>query len=82
MAKLKPCPFCGGQARMKHGKYNLLGAYGTEETARYWSGVFCIACGVEQPIRRYSTKEQAIEAWNRRYAEPKEIDFDYEAEDD
>ena len=66
MAELKPCPFCGGEARMKYGKYNLLGAYGTEETARKWAGVWCVKCGIEQPIRKYVTKEQAIEAWNRR----------------
>ena len=66
MAELKPCPFCGGEARMKYGKYNLLGAYGTEETERMWAGVYCVKCGISQPIRRNPTKEQAIEYWNMR----------------
>ena len=66
MAELKSCPFCGGEARMKYGKYNLLGAYGTEETERSWAGVWCIKCGVSQPIRKYVTKEIAIEMWNMR----------------
>ena len=66
MAELKPCPFCGGQARMKYGKYNLLGAYGTEETERKWARVYCIKCGISQPIRINPTKEQAIEYWNMR----------------
>lgn len=64
--ELKPCPFCGGEARLKHGKYNLLGIYGTEETERKWSCVWCIKCGIEQPIRKYVTAEQAIEYWNMR----------------
>ncbi len=64
--KLKPCPFCGGEARMKYGKYNLLGAYGNEATERRWAGVYCIKCGISQPIRRNPTKEQAILYWNMR----------------
>lgn len=66
MAELKPCPFCGGKARIKSSKYNLLGAYGTDETERRWSRVLCPSCNVAQPIRHYSCKTEAIEAWNRR----------------
>ena len=66
MAELKPCPCCGGKARMKHGKYNLLGAYGTAELDRKWFGVYCTACEMSQPRRRYDSKEEAIEAWNKR----------------
>ena len=66
MAELKPCPFCGGKARMKYGKYNLLGAYGGPENDREWVGVYCKKCNVTQPPRTYSTKTEAIEAWNRR----------------
>ena len=40
MAELKPCPFCGGKARMKHIHYNLLGAYGTAKDKREWFGVY------------------------------------------
>ena len=69
MAELKPCPFCGWKARLKHGSYNLLGAYGTTDEDRQWYGVFCYECGVSQPKRQYDTKEKAIEAWNRRTEE-------------
>lgn len=66
MAELKPCPFCGGKARMKCGNYNLLGAYGTAETARKWFGVYCRSCNTSQWPREFFSKEEAIEAWNRR----------------
>ena len=66
MAELKPCPFCGGKARMKYGRYNLLGAYGGAENDREWAGVYCKKCNVSQPPRLYSTKTEAMEAWNRR----------------
>jgi Lar family restriction alleviation protein len=69
MAELKPCPFCGGKARRKYGNYNLLGAYGTRAEDRQWHGVYCFNCGVSQPKKKYSTKEEAIEAWNRRAAD-------------
>lgn len=55
MAKLKPCPFCGSKNIADHGKYNT------------W--INCIDCGAEGPIRGvelWKTKEDAIEAWNRR----------------
>ena len=74
MAELKPCPFCGWKARLKHGSYNLFGAYGTPNEDRKWYGVFCYECGVSQPKRTYDTKEKAIEAWNKR-AESEELKF-------
>lgn len=53
--ELKPCPFCGGKAET-----NLL------------LGNYCITCtrcmGAIFPARGM-TKEEAIEAWNRRAGE-------------
>ena len=69
MNELKPCPFCGGKATAKSSKYNLLGAYGTAETDRKWSRVFCKSCNIGQPKRHYISKEDAIQAWNRRVNE-------------
>ena len=58
MEKLKPCPFCGGEAKVKaySNGYNI------------WYRVRCVDCGVEQDgIRNgYYGEEEAIEAWNRR----------------
>lgn len=47
--KLKPCPFCGGEARFAN----------TDEN---W--IACVDCGAETTF--FDTKEEAIEAWNRR----------------
>ena len=57
--KLKPCPFCGGEAVLTNG---------------WFSGerrVECLDCGVmtkiefsENPL--VTASEQAIKAWNRR----------------
>ena len=52
--KLKPCPFCGGEAHLQNWSD---GAY-----------VWC-ECGVKTETYLHSGTEKAIEAWNRR-AEP------------
>lgn len=52
MFKLKPCPFCGGEAQIliiKEQKFH---------------SVRCIKCRTLTDI--YETEEEAIEAWNRR----------------
>lgn len=52
MEKLKPCPFCGNEAEI-NGRDRL----------HYWFAQ-CIECGATQYGKE--TKEEAIEAWNRR----------------
>jgi Lar family restriction alleviation protein len=52
--KLKPCPFCGGEAQERGHK-----GVGT--------AIQCTVCGANSGIRQRSRKESA-EAWNRRYA--------------
>ena len=49
---LKPCPFCGGEAKITL----LIGNY----------GVGCTKCPGAVFNCRRQTKEEAIEAWNRR----------------
>lgn len=51
MNELKPCPFCGGEARVN--------AYGFNQYS-----VDCKICWVETPIK--SDVKNAIKAWNRR----------------
>ena len=51
--KLKPCPFCGNEAEFDEWK------------------IFCIRClngdcDIKPQTDWFNTKEEAIEAWNRR----------------
>lgn len=56
MDKLKPCPFCGGEAAIR----NLHDEWWVEcDMTRGW-------CEVIPRTWSYDTKEEAIEAWNRR----------------
>lgn len=52
--KLKPCPFCGGEAKMHP---TSSAAHGV-----YWAR--CIECGVE--TRASYILDDAVKAWNRR----------------
>lgn len=64
MTKLKPCPFCGGEAEMKH--VNSRGR-------KISSKVCCRECGIEGKTYlvdvSYSSDEKATEAWNRRVSD-------------
>ena len=63
MNELKPCPFCGGEARL------LLNAkrkiYGKDE---YRTGVVA-CCNVCEARMFYGSEKLAIEAWNRRVSD-------------
>lgn len=56
--KLKPCPFCGGETRLKEYKPAVSGV------------AICTECGARSPICRGDHtggwKAHAIEAWDRR----------------
>ena len=64
MDKLKPCPFCGGEAYTMHTQANYV----------LWSGewaVGCAGCGLLFGYDldyggHYEKEEYAIEAWNDR----------------
>ena len=55
--KLKPCPFCGGEAYL-------------EPASDTPSIVICMKCGARgkwfEVSKHYCSDEKAIEAWNRR----------------
>ena len=63
--KLKPCPFCGGEA-----KIGSRGVYYSGEKPSWSYQVYCPPsnnCSVRpNNNKEYMTKEQAIEAWNKR----------------
>lgn len=59
MAKLKPCPFCGGEADiLEHQFYGLSPTY----------GVKCLDCNCET-FQFFETDDEAIAAWNTRVKE-------------
>ena len=59
--KLKPCPFCGGEAVI---------LAGFEE--HIW--IFCEECKAE--ISAHTTEAEAIEAWNKRAEQPAIVGID------
>lgn len=60
MEKLKPCPFCGGEAKIER--------IAEEQETLYYA--MCICCCATNGA--YHSKEKAAAAWNRR-AEPETI---------
>ena len=59
MAELKPCPFCGGEAELRH-----------EHSATGFSYIKCVKCHLSSPMfpRSYdkASDEVATNFWNRR----------------
>ena len=56
MKDLKPCPFCGGEARMQYHKID-----GCKKTY----GVVCLKCMIQFDTF-FLLKEEAIKAWNHQ----------------
>lgn len=59
--KLKPCPFCGGEAKLTVSNYVAC----QDDFAE----VKCAECGIGFHFGidvEYSAKDRAIEVWNRR----------------
>lgn len=54
MMKLKPCPFCGGEARIDRNIFAFPTSY----------SVICKICEAESEV--FNTEKEVIEAWNRR----------------
>lgn len=65
MAKLKPCPFCGGKARLVYSMpYNAVQC----TKCKTWGNT------IVDSYEQADGKSEAIEAWNRR-AESEELKF-------
>jgi Lar family restriction alleviation protein len=56
MAELKPCPFCGGEAKLHHRMFRPLYAVVCKDTKCQGHNLY---------VLHYSEKE-AVDAWNRR----------------
>ncbi len=70
MAELKPCPFCGGEAKLKHG------FPGQQQQGMRQATVQCKTCGCRTVTYRQfpyepwkNVDEYAIFVWNKRTAE-------------
>lgn len=59
--ELKPCPFCGGEAKL----YRMP----TLDGFPYKVGCNEVTCPIHVFTVGMCTKEEAIEAWNRRVSE-------------
>ena len=73
MSELKPCPFCGGKKVEARQSCCMVSGH------RYWyiahaeTSKPCVLTNMAQGLwkssEKYTTKEKAIEAWNRRASE-------------
>ena len=64
MAELKPCPFCGGEAEEAYMKRKKLFAKFRFPYVTHIVYIRCEVCGATSSLKW--TRENAIEAWNRR----------------
>lgn len=70
--ELKPCPFCGGEAKYESDMnidplIDENGAYVDYDRIDYWERVYCIECGAEiDSISEDEEEEITIKKWNRR----------------
>lgn len=66
--ELKPCPFCGGWARMLNRSIGIRGRSGYD----WWHSIQCAKCNaaVGYDDNRYRNKADAIAAWNTRASAP------------
>lgn len=62
--ELKPCPFCGGEAKEKYIKRKLRFRIRSHMDITHFVYIKCNACGVTTAVRE--TRENAAETWNRR----------------
>ena len=56
MAELKPCPFCGGEAKLDH----------LVKSSIVWCKCCMASTKSMEFSPEYASDEKAIEAWNRR----------------
>lgn len=69
MDKLKPCPFCGGEAEIVNYEPRL-----HRPSRNHPYSVYCPGCDLlfgwdEDYGGEFDTKKEATEAWNTRYKE-------------
>ncbi len=72
--EIKPCPFCGGKAKMKHGFPK------TQKKGEYQALIQCTKCGCRTPISHqvaFEPKWQVdyfvVSLWNMRVSDNPEL---------
>lgn len=70
MAELKPCPFCGGEAKIINYPVYIAHKQYSPETADRKYYAQCLTCNTQQGTNAHETDEQAVIAWNTRATEP------------
>ena len=67
-AYLKSCPLCGGDMKLE----KIIESYGMDGSYSNWK-LSCTKCGMTKEYaadnfygRKYSTKEEVIDDWNKR----------------
>lgn len=81
MAELKPCPFCGGEAKFSTWKVEIADQKSSNIIVRFYSKIECNECGVNPidcrknitvwfdktgTIQTSEGVGEMVEAWNRR----------------
>lgn len=59
-SELKPCPFCGGKARV------LVEENYYDRPGEYYHNIYCIGCGAQMFV---ASRSEAVSKWNRRQNE-------------
>lgn len=70
--KLKPCPFCGGEAALRKINVNEYVAF---LKPRYSYEVQCLDCQISTQL--HTLKESAINCWNRRHCATNELIYPF-----
>ena len=68
MTELKPCPFCGSDAKILYES-----VFGSDDSTHYFR-IRCLnnACTMGYPGVLYSSKQNLIDDWNTRVDQSKE----------
>ena len=75
MSELKSCPLCGGNMKLE----KIIESHGMDGSCSNWK-LSCTKCGITKKYaadnfygRKYSTKEEVIDDWNKLKQEPQEM---------
>ena len=62
MAELKPCPRCGGEAKIADDTHWING----RSNGGRWKYIYCLQCGYKTDRYFWDERKDLINDWNRR----------------